>query len=112
MRLYLVTTRATAQALQEKRPLNYADSLILDDITDGVLRVPHVYFYNFSWIGEFIEAGDWQDWKHIEEVVIDFPDEVVDRYELPCPEGGNSKWRLPLSIVTQYILKHPPRPAQ
>jgi hypothetical protein len=104
MRLYLVTDRPTARALQEARPLNWVASHILDDLREGTVKVPALVFYDFRWLAdvatEFPDAG----YDQCEEMAVEIPPEAAAPYERPCHEGGNSTWRLPQTLVSRYLV--------
>lgn len=104
MRLYVVVKRTTARALREKHPLAHAESLILDYAKEGTVEVPRLAFHDFPWLHEPLDEDLSELWERWEEVAIDAPDEVARAYELPCPEGGNSAWYLPLDIAARLVV--------
>jgi len=111
MHLYLVTNRRTATALLEDSPLNWTESLMLDDIEDGTVRVPELVFYDFSWLRDLMNESESDRWDQWLELTIDFPAEVLKPYEAICPEGGNSTWHVPQALVRGFITRTTPNAA-
>jgi hypothetical protein len=105
MRLYVVVKRTTARALRGNCPLYHAKSLMLDYAKEGTVEVPRLAFHNFPWLREPLDEDLSELWDQWEEVAIDFPDETARAYELPCSEGGNSVWYLPLDVVARLAAE-------
>ena len=101
MRLYLVTTRAQADAIRRTGFPEYGKYFALTD--DGeIVGVPRPRLSDLSWhqVSDFAPGEAPDDW---EEIAIDFPEGAITGYEMIDEEGGNRVWYIPPAIAERFF---------